>query len=149
MFGRPSDATLARLAEAAATAPLTYADVGITRRPTSPTDLRIDHWSIDLGDDPGRFERACQALREWRAHRGAGARIVPEDAPLEVGRTVLVALGLPGFTAVAPCRIVWVVDEPDRFGFGYGTLPGHPERGEESFVIERTGNGVRFGIVAA
>jgi uncharacterized protein (UPF0548 family) len=34
-----------------------------------------------------------------------------------------------------PCRVVWAVDEPDRRGFGYGTLPGHPESGEESFVV--------------
>ena len=37
----------------------------------------------------------------------------------------------------APCRVVWVVDEPDRYGFGYGTLPGHPASGEEAFVVVR------------
>jgi uncharacterized protein (UPF0548 family) len=31
--------------------------------------------------------------------------------------------------------VVYVVDEPDRQGFAYGTLPGHPETGEEAFVI--------------
>ncbi|MES1212412.1 MAG: DUF1990 domain-containing protein [Leifsonia sp.] len=36
-----------------------------------------------------------------------------------------------------PTRVVYVIDEPDRKGFAYGTLPGHPERGEESFVVER------------
>ena len=36
-----------------------------------------------------------------------------------------------------PARVVYVVDEPRRRGFAYGTLPGHPERGEESFVVER------------
>ena len=36
-----------------------------------------------------------------------------------------------------PARVVYVIDQPDRKGFGYGTLPGHPERGEESFVVER------------
>lgn len=35
------------------------------------------------------------------------------------------------------CRVVYVVDEPNRCGFAYGTLPGHPESGEEFF-------GVRF-----
>ena len=25
--------------------------------------------------------------------------------------------------------------EPDRVGFAYGTLPGHPERGEELFAV--------------
>jgi len=33
-------------------------------------------------------------------------------------------------------RIVYVIDEPRRFGFAYGTLPGHAERGEERFLIE-------------
>ena len=28
-----------------------------------------------------------------------------------------------------------VVDEPRRQGFAYGSLPGHPERGEESFLL--------------
>ena len=27
----------------------------------------------------------------------------------------------------APCRVVYVVDEPHVRGFAYGTLPGHPE----------------------
>ena len=40
-----------------------------------------------------------------------------------------------------PCRVVWVVDEPDRRGFGYGTLPGHPASGEESFVVSLRPNG--------
>jgi len=40
--------------------------------------------------------------------------------------------------AKIPARVVYVIDEPDRKGFAYGTLPGHPERGEESFVVERS-----------
>jgi uncharacterized protein (UPF0548 family) len=37
------------------------------------------------------------------------------------------------------CRIVYVLDDIQpvrRFGFAYGTLPGHAERGEERFSIE-------------
>jgi uncharacterized protein (UPF0548 family) len=40
-----------------------------------------------------------------------------------------------------PCRVVWVVDGPDRRGFGYGTLPGHPESGEERFTVRLTDSG--------
>ena len=58
--------------------------------------------------------------------------------------TVLIA---PGDTAMlgirflvarvkAPARVVYVVDEPTRRGFAYGTLPGHPEDGEEAFIVE-------------
>lgn len=32
--------------------------------------------------------------------------------------------------------MVLVVDDLRRKGFGYGTLPGHPESGEELFVVE-------------
>ena len=41
-----------------------------------------------------------------------------------------------------------MIDETDRFGFAYGTLPVHPETGEESFVISRDDNGVRFDVQA-
>jgi uncharacterized protein (UPF0548 family) len=34
------------------------------------------------------------------------------------------------------CRVVYVVDEPARFGFAYGTLRGHLLHGEERFLVE-------------
>ena len=37
------------------------------------------------------------------------------------------------------CRIIYVVDEEgpvQRYGFAYGTLPGHAESGEERFTVE-------------
>ena len=47
------------------------------------------------------------------------------------------------------CRVVSVVDEPNRFGFAYGTLPGHAECGEELFLVEKTEDGaVRYIIKA-
>ena len=45
------------------------------------------------------------------------------------------------FVLVIPCRIVYVVDQERCFGFAYGTLPGHPESGEERFVVEETEGG--------
>jgi uncharacterized protein (UPF0548 family) len=41
-----------------------------------------------------------------------------------------------------------VIDEPDRYGFAYGTLPVHPERGEEAFVVTRDGGASRFDVHA-
>ena len=47
------------------------------------------------------------------------------------------------------CRVVDVVDSADRYSFSYGTLPVHPERGEESFTVVRDVDGnVTFEIVA-
>ena len=42
-----------------------------------------------------------------------------------------------------------MIDEPDRAGFAYGTLPGHPESGIEEFLLTRTATGeVRLDIDA-
>ena len=38
--------------------------------------------------------------------------------------------------------------DSDSFGFAYGTLPGHPESGEESFVVERRGGATFFTVSA-
>ncbi|TPW70220.1 DUF1990 family protein [Schumannella sp. 10F1B-5-1] len=73
----------------------------------------------------------------------AGERVYTADGRplLRPGDTA--SLGIPfgplrfGF----PARVVYVVDEPNRRGFAYGTLPGHAERGEEAFVVERSDDG--------
>jgi uncharacterized protein (UPF0548 family) len=52
---------------------------------------------------------------------------------LEIGPKALVIAAL--------CRIVGVIVEADKFGFSYGALPEHPERGEESFIVARSSKG--------
>jgi uncharacterized protein (UPF0548 family) len=92
------------------------------------------------------FERAVKALRTWEMHRGAGLRVVA-DGPIAVGTNVAFSAPLPVGFIDGTCRIVLVVDEPDRYGFAYGTLPVHPERGEEAFVVSRhEGGNVRLDI---
>ena len=51
------------------------------------------------------------------------------------------------------CLIVYVVAESgslSKFGFAYGTLPGHVESGEERFLIEwdLSDDGVWYNILA-
>lgn len=51
------------------------------------------------------------------------------------------------------CRILYVLDESGpitKFGFAYGTLPGHVESGEERFLIkwDRADNSVWYDIFA-
>jgi hypothetical protein len=41
----------------------------------------------------------------------------------------------------APVRVVYVVDTPARKGFAYGTLPGHPESGEEAWMLDQSHDG--------
>jgi uncharacterized protein (UPF0548 family) len=65
--------------------------------------------------------------------------VIPGDQEAAIGATYLIVIKLALVWAIAPVRIVYLIDEADRKGFAYGTLPGHPERGEESFVLERQG----------
>ena len=61
----------------------------------------------------------------------------------------MIRLGVGPLALRAPVRIVYLVDEPARAGFAYGTLPGHPEQGEEAFMITMDdAERVRFDIVA-
>ena len=52
---------------------------------------------------------------------------------------VAIVARIAGFWWLNSTRIVYVIDESGplrRFGFAYGTLPGHAESGEERFLIE-------------
>lgn len=51
-------------------------------------------------------------------------------------------------SVLAPCRVIDVLEGPDRLGFAYATLPGHPEHGVESFEFVRDPHGVRFDVRA-
>ncbi len=88
-----------------------------------------------------------------RVHRARTARpgrglMVAADGGIEAGTNVALVAPLPIGWVDATCRIVTVVNEPDTFGFAYGTLSVHPERGEESFVVRRSAGVVQFEVVA-
>ena len=62
------------------------------------------------------------ALRSWAGHRHAGIRIDPLP-PIELGQTMVLVFPLGPLTLTAANRIIEVIDEPDRYGFTYATLP--------------------------
>jgi uncharacterized protein (UPF0548 family) len=109
---------------------LTYPEVGATAGPPPPNYGHL-HGSAVIGHGRQRFEQAAASVMRWGMLRGAGVRVEATTEVAAVGSEVLVGLG----PLRAPCRVVYVVDEPDRRGFAYGTLPGHPEIGEELFSV--------------
>lgn len=137
-IGRLAPVELDRVLERARTADVTYDDVGSTLR-ASPDVTEVHR---DIGTGTATFERARDGLRSWATHDGIPAFIHPAEQPVSLGATVIVVLHLGPFTVFAPDRIVAVIDEPTRFAYAYGTLPGHPERGEESFAVELLDSGV-------
>ena len=135
---RPSDERLMAIWEQQSTAPITYKDEGMTQ---GGPHRGFRHHRSSISLPTGTFDAAREAVRTWGAQRGAGFGVYPER-PVARGMTVLVygRLG-PLYTSVC-CRVVYVVDDKDRWGFAYGTLPHHAERGEESFVVstDKEGN---------
>ncbi|MCB0995993.1 MAG: YndJ family transporter [Acidimicrobiales bacterium] len=111
--------------------------VGLLQRP-NPVGYRSDAWTGPL---PHGFEPACSALRHWVGHRAAGITIAEPPPPITAGQTVTMAIPVGPISVTAAARIIDVVDEADRYGFTYATLPHHPEDGEESFIITRDAGG--------
>lgn len=146
---RPPPHVLAGVLERARRAELAHGPPGCSLEPAStptPPGLVRRCWCTELAG-PSAFEATGRALQAWAVHRHSGLDVLA-DGPVAVGTTVALAAPLPIGFATAACRVVAVLDEPGRSGFAYGTLPGHPERGEESFVAERDGALVRFVVVA-
>ncbi len=148
-LGQPTIADLEAIRLKHLHLPLSYSDVGATLRGERPRGYFHDNRTVELRRGVTTFAAAKQALRSWAAHRGANILVVPVDALIEVGTVVTMTLPVLGIHIHADCRIVAVIDEPDAFGFAYGTLTSHPETGEESFVIRRAPDSdVSFTVTA-
>jgi uncharacterized protein (UPF0548 family) len=149
-FIRPSDSgAVERLVQSLAGVEPTYGDVGATLAGRQPEGFHHDRYETVLGVGPEVFERAVTGLRTWQAHRLPGLRILPDHQEIRTGMTIIVTLGTPILALAAPCRIVSVIEGQVRWGFAYGTLPGHPEQGEEAFIVSISADQtVRFEIEA-
>jgi uncharacterized protein (UPF0548 family) len=148
-FRKPDAERLTQFLARQRTSPLSYVDEGATLLGALPDGYHHVHESIGIGAGDGAWARAREGIDRWSAASAAGIRIAPPDAPIAVGTTVAIVTRLGPLTVLAACRIVAVVDEPDRYGFAYGTLAEHPEEGEELFLVSRNETGaVRFDITA-
>lgn len=115
-----------------------YREVGYSRR-GAPPGYMVDHNRVRLGEGRAAFARAVEAVRSWKMFDLGWVSLHPAVAPIEPGTTVAVRCRHFGFWSLNACRIVYRVDDEGpvvRFGFAYGTLPDHVERGEERFTVE-------------
>ena len=141
LLREPSEAGISAFLAAQREASLSYPEVGATREKSAPlAGYAVDHNRARLGEGEATFERAVAALRAWKMFDLGWIRVLPPDAPVEVGTTVAVLVRHHGFRSLNACRIVYLVEEDGdglrRCGFAYGTLPEHGERGEERFTVE-------------
>ncbi|MGC3967359.1 MAG: DUF1990 domain-containing protein [Pirellulales bacterium] len=144
----PSTAHVRSFLASQAAAPFTYSAVGATATGAYPPGFDVDHRRTEIGVGADCFRRACDALRSWRQFDLGWVRAEPTDTPLAVDALVAVTARFAGVCTTNAARIVYVVDEPNRFGFAYGTLPRHVEAGEERFLIEQVDGRVYYDILA-
>ncbi|MEE6169475.1 MULTISPECIES: DUF1990 family protein [unclassified Mycolicibacterium] len=123
--------------------PLNYPEVGATAGEL-PSGYRHIRRTAALGEGRSCFENAAERLMHWGVQRGAGLRIQTSSELAEEGALLTIRLGpVPAYG-----RVVYTVDEPDRRGFAYGTLRGHPESGEELFAVRYDEGRVYVDVVA-
>ncbi len=131
----------------------TYAEVGATAG-APPASYTTDHIRVALGEGETVFRSAQRALERWEQFPLGWLEVWPPETPIRAGETVVVAAHVFGVWSLNAARIVYVIDESSksmsRYGFAYGTLPGHVETGEERFLVEwdKSDNRVWYDIVA-
>ena len=135
LLRQPTEAVVRRFISSQKGLPFSYSEVGATQT-GPPASYTVDHNRIRLGEGERTYQRAVEALKNWRQFDLGWVTIVPRGVEIKAGSTVAVKARAFGTWSLNACRVVYVIDESRRFGFAYGTLPDHVERGEERFLIE-------------
>jgi len=149
---RPSTETIREYLASQSKLDFTYTAVGATAS-QPPVGYTVDHTRIKLGESEEVFTNARDALRRWEHFRLSWVQAWSPETPIQTGEVVGVIARNLGLWWLNACRIVYVVDEPgpiQRYGFAYGTLPDHAEKGEERFLVEwdRVSGEVWYDILA-
>lgn len=137
-----------RLLDRLAEAPLSYDAPGLDPdRP--PPGFHVMRQEVELGVGEAVFSGVVHGLLRWEVLTRAGIRVAATSATVAVGATVVQTIGVGGVGLAAPCRVTAVTVGPDTAGFTYGTLPGHPESGEETFEVRRRPDGTVVATIGS
>lgn len=156
---KPSEKSLLKFLDVQRGLDFTYPGVGATAPGGEfPVGYAVDRTSIALGNGREVFADARRGIEAWTQFDLGWCEAWPRSTPFRPGEVVAVAARSMGMWWACAARIVYVVDETSgqgdaeamKFGFAYGTLPGHVERGEELFLIEwnRATDAVAYRILA-
>jgi uncharacterized protein (UPF0548 family) len=105
----------------------------------------VDHHRVLLGHGTETFCRARAAIEAWQMFPAETTSVFGRAQPKEGLDVAVLFHAWPlALWLLMPARVVYIVNESvhrsgrqiDRYGFAYGTLPDHPERGEERFLVE-------------
>ena len=139
--------SLAAFQQSQALLDCSYPEVGTTATSTGtetgnfPAGYDHDSNFAILGHGPDAYAAAIRAVQAWVMFPKPWAQIFPGTCPV-LHETVVLQFHLVQLYWRSAARVIYLVDEKDlpdgtraRYGFAYGTLPGHVERGEERFTV--------------
>lgn len=149
---KPSLTRVREVIAAHSNVPFSYPEVGATRT-NPPSGYTVDHNRVQLGFGEDTFAGAVAAIRAWKQFDLGWVQAAPDDTPIKVDAAVAVVARHMRFWSLNVSRIVYVFEEQgpvEKFGFAYGTLKSHVERGEERFTVEwnREDDSVWYDILA-
>ena len=133
---RPSVPAIERFVEESRHLPLSYGNVGIAQ--TSAAGYDLDETTVTIGHGEEAFERAKAALVAWKHFDFNWVEVSPPTPSVSPGTVVAVLIRHFGFWSLNGCRVVYALGDRlhgETFGFAYGTLSNHAERGEEIFEV--------------
>ena len=100
--------------------------------------------------DPGhgyrRWEKSVLLGAGEVVWRWATAEVLRWGVTATRGSRPVIMAHAFGLSVPEPVEVIDVVQTPERVGFAYRTLPGHPVSGEEAFIVHRDGDTVRLTI---
>src|SRR5262245_35882045 len=139
-LSRPNQNAIAAFLSAQRNQTFSYAEVECTRK-DAPNGYVADHNRIELSKGVDAFKRAKDAVRQWKMFDMPWIDLFWPDTPLQPGASVAVLISHLGFWSLNACKIIYLIDEhgpTEKFGFAYGTLTDHGERGEERLQSNST-----------
>ena len=148
LLTRPSDNVIDEFLRDNRNLELSYRPVGAARSSSQIVETAL------IGHGRADFERARQALINWKQFDLGWVTLFPRQASIDAGTNVAVLITHLGFWSLNGCRVVYQSQNTDtHFGYAYGTLTTHAESGEELFEvsIDESTNAVtyRIQVVAA
>lgn len=144
MRNRPSSTTIRQFVNRNGGVDFSYPEIGLSRSNDPVSGYDSDLNRVQLGQGEAVFQIACEAIRGWKMFPRGWASVSPGEPPVRQGEVVAMVINLFGLYWVNGCRIVYTFEEKGetkKYGFAYGTLPSHIEKGEERFSVEMLPDG--------
>ncbi|SMX98666.1 DUF1990 family protein [Brevibacterium antiquum] len=108
------------------------------------------HWEVKIRSG---FDIGVQAREDDTNALGVGMGICSQTGSgpgcprVRAGQEPTIFVRIGPFRLPEPARVIEVFESETRRGFTYGTKPGHPITGEESFILIHTPDGRVFLVL--